>query len=69
MRLEIDRQWFGEYNITSGESTPLKKRKIYKDDWIGLKTLDEKRGLAFLEAEGAHVNTLSPIFHVQMSNG
>ena len=34
----------------------MKKRDIYKKDWIGLKTLHEKKGLVFLEAEGGHVS-------------
>ena len=33
----------------------MKKRDLYKEDWLGLKMLDEKGGLVFLEAEGAHV--------------
>jgi palmitoyl-protein thioesterase len=44
--------------VTTGEETPLKKRDIYKEDWIGLKTLDEKGGLVFLETEGAHVRAM-----------
>jgi len=46
----------------------LEKRKIYKEDWIGLKILDEKNGLVFLEAEGGHVNT-HLVFFLQMING
>jgi palmitoyl-protein thioesterase len=48
-------QWFGEYNATSGKHTPLYKRDIFTEDWIGLKVLDDKDGLVFLEAEGPHV--------------
>jgi len=50
-----DSSWFGEYNTTSGKHTNLRHRDIYKKDWIGLKTLDEKKGLIFLEAEGRHM--------------
>jgi palmitoyl-protein thioesterase len=41
---------------------PLRERDLYKEDWIGLKALDEKKGLVFLEAEGGHV------FKVSMMN-
>lgn len=51
-------EWFGEFNATSGEHTPLQKRALYKEDWLGLKVLDEKKGLVFLETEGGHVLSL-----------
>ena len=28
---------------------------MYKEDWLGLKSLDARKGLVFLEAEGRHV--------------
>ena len=37
----------------------MEKRDIYKEDWIGLKTLDKKKGLVFLEAEGRHVHNVT----------
>lgn len=48
--------WFAEVNTTSGDVTPLKDRKIYKEDWIGLKKLDEKGGLKFETTSGGHMD-------------
>lgn len=47
--------WFAEVNATSGEVTPLREREMYKEDWLGLKELDEKDGLVFRETSGAHM--------------
>jgi palmitoyl-protein thioesterase len=47
--------WFAEVNATSGEVTPLRERTLYKEDWLGLKKLDEKGGLVFKIAEGKHM--------------
>ena len=47
--------WFAEVNATSEEVTPLRERQLYKEDWLGLKRLDEKEGLVFKEAPGAHM--------------
>ena len=47
--------WFAEVNATTAEVTPLRNRTIYKDDWVGLKKLDEKDGLVFKTAPGAHM--------------
>jgi palmitoyl-protein thioesterase len=47
--------WFAEVNGTTGEVTELRNRTIYKEDWLGLKTLDEKKGLVFREVEGKHM--------------
>jgi palmitoyl-protein thioesterase len=48
--------WFAYTNISSGDVTPLRNRTIYKEDWIGLKKLDEKGGLVFKTTEGGHMN-------------
>jgi palmitoyl-protein thioesterase len=45
--------WFADVNGT--EVTELRKRDIYKDDWIGLKALDEKGGLVFETTPGGHM--------------
>ncbi|KAL8807700.1 MAG: hypothetical protein Q9182_000511 [Xanthomendoza sp. 2 TL-2023] len=47
--------WFADYNETSDEVTWLQDRKIYREDWLGLKWLDEKERLEFKVAEGKHM--------------
>lgn len=53
--LPKESEWFAEVNVTSAEVTPLKKRAIYKEDWLGLRALDEKGGLIFKTAPGQHM--------------
>jgi palmitoyl-protein thioesterase len=47
--------WFAQTNLTSGEVVELRDREIYKEDWIGLKKLDEKGGLHFKTTKGEHM--------------
>ncbi|KAF2257837.1 palmitoyl-protein thioesterase 1 precursor [Lojkania enalia] len=47
--------WFAQTNIASGEVIKLRDRVIYKEDWIGLKKLDEKGGLEFKTTPGGHM--------------
>jgi palmitoyl-protein thioesterase len=57
--------WFAEVNFTraddgSGDQgervvTPLRERRIYTEDWIGLRALDERGALVFEEVEGEHM--------------
>jgi palmitoyl-protein thioesterase len=47
--------WFAEYNKTSKVVTPLAERKMYKEDWIGLRKLAEKDGLVFDLLQGEHM--------------
>lgn len=47
--------WFAEVNRTSGTVTPLRERRIYREDWIGLKELDEKHALVFESMKGDHM--------------
>jgi len=49
-------EWFAEVNGTTLEVYPLKDRKIYQEDWLGLKKLDEKGGLVFRTAPGPHMH-------------
>jgi palmitoyl-protein thioesterase len=47
--------WFAEVNTTSEHVTLLKDRPIYKEDWLGLRTLDERGGLIFETLSGEHM--------------
>ncbi|KAL3496763.1 palmitoyl-protein thioesterase precursor [Aspergillus germanicus] len=47
--------WFAEVNTTTGEVTPLRERDIYKEDWLGLKELDEQGKLKFETLPGNHM--------------
>lgn len=48
--------WFAEVNATTGEVTELRRRPIYTEDWIGLKSLDEKGGLVFETVDDKHMS-------------
>lgn len=58
--------WFAEVNITTKEVTPLRERKLYEEDWLGLKELDEREALVFESVEGGHMqlddNVLTSMF-------
>ncbi|KAH9908550.1 palmitoyl-protein thioesterase [Xylariomycetidae sp. FL2044] len=45
--------WFEE--VDGEGSTPLRARKIYTEDWIGLRALDRKGGLKFETMPGDHM--------------
>ncbi|KAL9056939.1 MAG: hypothetical protein Q9162_002605 [Coniocarpon cinnabarinum] len=47
--------WFADYNVTSGLLTRLKERDLYKEEWLGLKKLDEAGGLEFRTTPGKHM--------------
>jgi len=46
--------WFSEVNGT--DVTGLRDRAIYKEDWLGLKTLDKKGALEFKTTPGGHMS-------------
>jgi palmitoyl-protein thioesterase len=48
--------WFAQTNLSSGHVTELRDRTIYKEDWIGLKALDQKGGLDFKTTKGGHMH-------------
>ena len=53
--------WFSEVNATTGEETKLKDRTLYKEDWLGLRWLDEENRLDFRVADGGHMRLTDEI--------
>ncbi|KAK3352203.1 Alpha/Beta hydrolase protein [Lasiosphaeria hispida] len=53
--------WFEEVNGT--EITPLRARKLYSEDWIGLRELDRKGGLKFLTVPGEHMHLTDKVLN------
>ena len=47
--------FFYEVNLTSEEVTKLKDREMYREDWLGLRWLDEQDRLEFRIAKGGHM--------------
>ena len=50
-------EWFQDISGEGENRTviPLKERQLYKEDWLGLKALDERNALQFKVAEGGHM--------------
>lgn len=51
--------WFYEVNGT--DVTELRRRALYKEDWLGLKSLDERGALHFKTTEGGHMSLSSKL--------
>lgn len=49
-----DSAWFSFFN--GSELIPMRDLDIYKEDWIGLKQLDERDAIVFDECPGNHMN-------------
>ncbi|KAI9882682.1 MAG: hypothetical protein M1823_005574 [Watsoniomyces obsoletus] len=48
--------WFAEVNMTTGNVTWLQDRDIYREDWLGLKTMNEQGKLDFILTDGGHMH-------------
>jgi palmitoyl-protein thioesterase len=53
--------WFAEVNSTTGRITHLRDRLLYKEDWLGLKTLDKQGKLYFETVPGGHMHLTDKI--------
>ena len=47
-------QWFGVLDA-EGNEVPLKEQTMYKEDWVGLRTLYESGRLFFYSGPGKHM--------------
>ncbi|GAB1201996.1 hypothetical protein APSETT445_000595 [Aspergillus pseudonomiae] len=47
--------WFGELDEETGDVVGVRERDIYREDWIGLKKLDEEGRLIFRSVPGKHM--------------
>ncbi|KAI0399693.1 palmitoyl-protein thioesterase 1 [Xylaria palmicola] len=45
--------WFAD--VDGADITPLRARRLYEEDWIGLRALDRKGGLHFRTTPGEHM--------------
>lgn len=57
--------WFEEVNGT--ETTPLRARAIYQEDWLGLRELDRKGGLSFRSITGEHMQLTEQVLNDTMA--
>ncbi len=48
------------------EIQPLNETRLYREDWIGLRTLDESGRLVFLMSEGNHLQFTEEFFVQQI---
>ena len=52
----VESEHFGFYAPGSSmEKIPMEETQLYKEDWIGLKSLNERGKIAFLELDGDHL--------------
>ncbi|CAM1503254.1 Fc.00g080300.m01.CDS01 [Cosmosporella sp. VM-42] len=58
--------WFEEVNGT--ETIPLRARKMYQEDWLGLRELDRKGGLKFRSITGEHMEISEQVLNETMSD-
>ena len=47
--------WFAEVNSTTGVVTLLRDRDLYREDWLGLRVLDDQARLDFEMVKGGHM--------------
>ncbi|CAG8441036.1 8830_t:CDS:2 [Scutellospora calospora] len=49
-----DTAWFSFYD-EEGNVVPIREQPLYKEDWIGLRTLDKAGKIVFKDCEGPHM--------------
>ena len=51
----VESSWFEFYDFQGNEIVPLRESNFYKEDWIGVRKLDEEGKISFVEFSGEHV--------------
>ena len=54
-------EWFGVWDSERNEIR-LKEQDQYSQDWLGLKTLDDRDSLFFYRGEGDHMHLVQSMF-------
>ena len=57
----IEKTAVQEQHYEEGKVTELRDRDIYKENWVGLKGLDDKGALRFETTEGGHMQLSSKV--------
>lgn len=58
--------WFGDVDPDTRESVPLRERQMYKEDWLGLRELDEKGALVFRSITADHMQIPEKVLNETM---
>ncbi|KAG5990203.1 hypothetical protein E4U52_004858 [Claviceps spartinae] len=58
--------WFGEDISSEGRAIGLRDRAMYKEDWLGLRVLDERGGLKFRSVPGEHMQITEEVLNQTM---
>ncbi len=62
-----DSSWFSFYNGSA--LLPLEDQALYKQDWLGLREMDEAGKLFFLDIEGEHMQFSFDWFEAEIIHG
>jgi len=62
-------EWFGWYDERDGKTiVPLNATRLYREDWIGLRQLDQAGKLQLLSVDGNHLQIDDATFDMIISN-
>ncbi|KAK3175810.1 hypothetical protein K4F52_009971 [Lecanicillium sp. MT-2017a] len=61
MVMPRESSWFGE--VTAEAKIPLRERKMYLEDWLGLRELDENGGIVFRSINADHMQIPRRVFN------
>ena len=62
-----DSSWFGHVDAT-GNVVSMRESVLYREDWIGLRTLDESGRVRLMTLPGPHMNITTDFINNELSN-